>query len=747
MKKKKSNLKRILIIFAFIILFFTICFGICFFVVYNKYDLNVSELTSINNGIKVYSSTGTDSTLYNTDRSIVEIETLPAYVCNAFVDTEDKRFYSHNGFDAKRIIKASFVNLTSKTKSQGASTISQQLIKNALLTNDKTYSRKIQEIVLAMKMEKKFEKDEILEMYLNTIYFGSNAYGIENASNVYFDKSAKDLTLNEACCLAGMIKSPNTYSPTKNPENCEIRRNFVALNMLKNKHITNEEYESVINSEISVFGENKNYQSYEEEAIYEACALLNMTERELINKKYQIITFKDDKLQSEIEKINENKISYLKEQTQSNLDSLSVVANSNGEILAYFANSAYNLHNLRRQPASTFKPFSVYLPCFKYNIFSPSTQILDEKIDYSGFSPKNADNTYHGYVSVRDAIAKSYNIPAVKALDYVGIKKSKEILSDFGFNISNSDLNLNLALGATQNGVRLIDLLSAYNTLSNLGTYHPISFVKSIKDESGNMIYSHEDFSTRVANSDDCFLLTDCLKTTAKTGTAKRLNSLSLNVASKTGTASNEKGNTDIYNIAYTTEHTMLTWIGNLKDNVLPTNLHSSSQPTDINKDILSNIYSKHSPADFQPPENVSFLPFDYQNYEFNHTVIAPMKAEDRYKLYDWFKSDFTPENIDKNKIQIDAEISKYGVLIKYNTQNIDDLYLITMRDGKQTKLKLNSKESSILDKDVFSFNQIEYHIEDEEGNAVSNSISMRPKDYLVNLLNSEIVSKKKWYV
>ena len=138
---------------------------------------------------------------------------------------------------------------------------------------------------------------------------------------------------------------------------------------------------------------------------------------------------------------------------------------------------------------------------------------------------------------------------------------------------------------------------------------------------------------------------------------------------------------------------------------------------------------------------------FHSQNYEFNHTVIAPMKTEDRYKLYDWFKSDFTPENIDKNKIQIDAEISKYGVLIKYNTQNIDDLYLITMRDGKQTKLKLNSKESSILDKDVFSFNQIEYHIEDEEGNAVSNSISMRPKDYLVNLLNSEIVSKKKWYV
>ena len=155
-------------------------------VIYNKYDLDINRLTSTNNGVKVYSANGKDSTLYNTNRSIIEIETLPKYVLDAFIDTEDKRFYSHNGYDLKRILKAGLVNMVNGSKSQGASTISQQLIKNTLLTNEKTYSRKIKELVLSIKMEKQFEKDEILEMYLNTIYFGSNAYGIENASKNIF---------------------------------------------------------------------------------------------------------------------------------------------------------------------------------------------------------------------------------------------------------------------------------------------------------------------------------------------------------------------------------------------------------------------------------------------------------------------------------------------------------------------------------------------------------------------------------
>ena len=236
--KHKKNMKALLIIAIIICLSFLILV-IFASIIYNKYDLDINKLTNLNNGVKVYSSSGIDNTLYNTNRSIVEIESLPEYVKDAFIDIEDKRFYSHNGYDLKRIIKAGLVNLMNQSKSQGASTISQQLIKNALLTNEKTYSRKIQEIVLSIKMEKEFSKDEILEMYLNTIYFGSNAYGIENASKVYFNKSAKDLTINEACCLAGIIKSPLRYSPKLNYKNSLERKNFVAKTMyllLSNYH-------------------------------------------------------------------------------------------------------------------------------------------------------------------------------------------------------------------------------------------------------------------------------------------------------------------------------------------------------------------------------------------------------------------------------------------------------------------------------------------------------------------------------
>ena len=222
MAKKKNIIKKVFLVLSIIIVtIFASLIIVCTYF-YNKYDLDVQKLTSLNNGIKVYSASGTDSTLYNTNRSIVEIETLPKHVIDAFVDVEDKRFYTHNGYDLKRIAKAFFVNMSTNSKTQGASTISQQLIKNALLSNEKTYSRKIKELVLSIKMEKQFSKDEILEMYLNTIYFGSNAYGIENASKTYFNKSANELTVNETCCLAGLIKSPNKSSPKLNYNNSII---------------------------------------------------------------------------------------------------------------------------------------------------------------------------------------------------------------------------------------------------------------------------------------------------------------------------------------------------------------------------------------------------------------------------------------------------------------------------------------------------------------------------------------------
>ena len=752
MEEKKSGknhiFKKVIIVICLFVSLFFISAGIAIGVVYNKYQLDVDALTSLNNGVKVYSLDGEETTLYNTNRSIVEIETLPEYVKNAFIDTEDKRFYSHPGFDIKRIVKASLVNMKNGSKSQGASTISQQLIKNALLSNEKTYSRKIKELVLAHKMEKEFSKDEILEMYLNTIYFGSNAYGIENASQIYFNKSAKDLTLNESCCLAGLIKSPAKYSPRNNSDNCNERKNLVAKFMLDAGDITEEEYNEVLNSNIVVSDNIEFDFTYEEEAIYEACKLLNLNERELINKKYEIITFKDNNLQKDIINANNSVITESENSKNIDLDSVTILANLDGHIKAYYVNSPYDLHNMKRQPASTLKPLAVYLPCIIHNILTPATQILDEPINYNGYSPQNADKTYHGYVSTREAISESLNIPAVKALDYVGTIKAKETLSNLGINIDNSDLNLSLALGSIKNGVTLLDLLSAYTCIANYGTYRPLSFISKIKDKDGNIIYSHDDYSVKSFTDEDCFLLTDMLKDSAKTGTAKRLNSLALPVASKTGTASNGENNTDLYNVSYTTEHALITWIANIKDNGLPNNMYSSVEPTEINKRIFSQLYQNSKPIDFEVPSDVEKLPYDRIEAEESHRIVSPTTNLSRYILYDYFKSSNPPQdNNITNSIGLTSELSKSGAKISFTALKSKEYVVIKRTDKEEVLSTINdtSKVIEITDKDIFNYEEITYIVKSDD---LYEEITIRPKDYLINLINNEITSgKRKWFV
>ncbi len=748
-KKRHKFFKRFLICFSVAFLFLFGSAFTYFVVLYNRYDLDINKLTSVNNGIRVYSATGQDNTLYNSNRSIVEIDSLPKYVLNAFVDVEDKRFYSHKGYDLKRIAKAGIVNLTSKSKSQGASTISQQLIKNALLTNEKTYKRKLKEIVLAIKLEKKFSKSQILEMYLNTIYFGQNAYGIENASRVYFGKSAKDLTLNEACCLAGLIKSPAKYSPINNYTNAVQRKNLVAKFMLNQNSITQQEYNQIVNTDLSLATEQETDFSYEREAIYEACTLLNITERELINGNYEIVTNKQDELQKQVVEANTQVLIEAKKSANQNLDSISIVADNNGKILAYFANSKYNLHNMNRQPASILKPLAVYLPCFTHNILSPATQILDEPINYNGFSPKNADGKFSGYISVRDAISESSNIPAVKALDYVGIDKAVSLLADMGINLSNADHNLALALGATKNGLKLNQIVVAYTTIANYGTYKPLCFVNKILNKNGQIVYSSQDYSEKVVDDASCFLLTDCLKQTAKTGTARRFADLGFEIASKTGTAYDGKNNTDLFNVAYTTEHTTLTWIANIKDNSLDSSLHSSCQPTEINKRIMQNLYAYHKPSSFSTPAGIEKVAYDLDEYQTNHTIITPRTSKDRFIAYDYFKTEMLPKPAQSTNNDLVASLSKNGCFLYFDAKKFNDYTILKTTQNKSIELTKISEKSGTVefkDTDIFKCDEITYTL-------ISNSTpvaitKIRPKDYLLGLIESQMLNgKSKWFV
>ncbi|MBR4745432.1 MAG: transglycosylase domain-containing protein, partial [Clostridia bacterium] len=333
-------------------------------------------------------------------KKLVNIGEIPEYVKQAFISIEDKNFYNHNGVNYKRILKALYNNIKSHKIVEGASTITQQLVKNTHLTTEKTFKRKIKEIYLAKKIEDAYSKDEILELYLNVIYFGNGNYGIENASNYYFGVSASELTINQAAVLAGMIKSPKNYDPLNNCENCKKRRNLVLKEMLKDGKITNDIYQESINKEIKVV-DNKdsidNNSQYVKASISEACKILNTTEQNIAFNNYKIFTYYDDDVQSTlVETINNN--DYYEKNEHGNIaDGLGIVINNNtGGIEAFAGKSNYNLSNVKRQPGSAIKPILVYAPALDNGTISPMTQLLDESINIDGYTPHNVGGDNHG---------------------------------------------------------------------------------------------------------------------------------------------------------------------------------------------------------------------------------------------------------------------------------------------------------------------------------------------------------------
>lgn len=752
----KKITKRVLLISSLTIVSLFLLTLIFFSIFYHRAKLNIDQLTSSNSGIKIYASEYMEenASFYNLDRKIINIDDLHDYTVNAFVDIEDKRFYSHSGYDLKRIVKSSLVNLKTGTKQQGASTITQQLVKNTLLSNEKTYSRKINEIMLAIKVEKNFSKKEILNMYLNSIYFGSNAYGIENASNIYFNKSAKDISLNESAVLAGLIKSPKVYSPKRaNNQKCIERKNLVLKQMLDNNHISKQEYNENILLGVECVNMNTNYDnSYYQQAIYEACKLLNISEKELIRNDYQIITFMDKEIQNILkQEFANNNIS---------CDKLSIVANKQGEILGYLGSSNYDLSKMRRTPASTLKPFAVYLPCIVHNICNPSTPILDEEIDYNGYSPKNINNEYEGWISVEDALSKSKNTPSVKLLNCLGIDKSIKFLNKLGIHTEEDDKTLALSLGSLTNGISPIELLQAYTIFNNAGRINNLRFIDKILDKNGHVIYENKSITRQVCDAESAYLTNTMLMKTAKCGTAKKLACFDFEIASKTGTNYVDGKTLDLWNVAYTSNLLTLSWLGDANNEGLD-NYSSSFHATNVNKNILSKIYSKSSPAPFEIPENIVTADIDLLEYENNHKLlIASENTPERYRQQKLFKIDNVPTISDsfyaKPNTNLELSLTNYGVKISFDTNEIFDYTIIKNACNKQDeimKISNNNGSYSFIDDKVFSLDKVDYILVTTNKytfKSFEEKQTVYPKNYLLGQLkNNETLynSKKRWYV
>lgn len=636
MKKIRKFIKFTLIISLSLFLL-CICGGVIFYhsTTYGlSLDTQKLNETKTANVVSILDING--ETIIRPSKSYIAITKLSEDTKNAFIYAEDKRFYYHQGIDIIRMCKATLSNLKSRSFSQGASTISQQLIKNTQLSSEKTLTRKLKEIKLTSILEKNYSKDEILEMYLNNIYFGNGCYGIESASKHYFSKSASDLTLAESTALAATINAPTYYNLEDKPENVKNRRNLILKLMQNNNKIDEIQYNNSQNEDILLNLQNlTNYTHIYNEIINEACILLNTTPNNISSQNLKIYTKLNPNIISETKNIISKSYSNL--ESNPNIATI-IIENKTNKIISITGNK--NIFSSKIQPGSTIKPILVFAPAIENNIISPATKILDEPINYSGYKPTNSNEKYHGYVSIRESLKNSYNIPAVKILNELGISQAQNFAKKLGIEFSESDNNLAIALGGFTNGITLKSLADAYSAFANNGKFATSSYISKITKD-GKIIYNSDDNKQQVMKESTAYLITNMLLDTSKTGTAKRLKDFNFEIASKTGTVGDKisSKNKEAFNISYTTDYTILTYFGGT---IMPESINGSTYPTMLTKDIINFIYKNSTPENFTKPSSIKSIKLNKKNYENN--ILSTTQSNENY-IYEFFAIDNLPQN------------------------------------------------------------------------------------------------------
>lgn len=579
-------------------------------------------------------------------KKYVKIGEIAPSVINAFIAIEDTRFYQHNGIDFYRIMGATAKNIASFKAAEGASTITQQLIKNTHLTNEKSISRKLKEIKLARQLEKRIGKEEILEKYLNAIYFGNGFYGIAEAAQGYFQKSPYELNISESAILAGIVKSPNNYNPISDTNASIKRMKTVLMAMQKNGFISEKERNTANNYEYKPnFGYNQsNYShSYSKIAKYQVSQILkalNIDENTISQKKLIIETYMNEDIQR-------NCYSRLVASLNS-IDNASgticVADNNRVKLIAYASTENYPYS---RQVGSVIKPFSVYAPALELNFASAATQILDEPTDFGGYKPSNYGGSTHGYVSLRESVMHSYNIPAVKLLNDIGINSVLPYLDKLGINVSEKERNLSLALGS--NSATPLDLLSCYSTLANNGYCMQASAIKHIKTEDNKILYTDNRTHVNAFRDDTAFIMTDILRDTVQRGTASKLKYLNIDIAAKTGTVGSDSGNTDAYTVAYTPENTFFAWFG-AKKGQMDSKITGGTYPTIAIKNLIENMRN-YSSSKFKVPDSVISVPIDTNILKEKQKIVYSALGESEY--FSRFNAPKVPidnNNVNRNK-------------------------------------------------------------------------------------------------
>ena len=588
----------------------------------NAPNLDESKLASSSRTVNILDKNGDiiGDSLISKNRFYVTLSELNDDTVNAFIAIEDKRFYSHGGIDYRRACSALLSNIKSRSFREGASTISQQLIKNTHLSNEKTIKRKLVEMRLARQLEQKYTKEQILEGYFNILYFGSGIYGLGTACHVMYGISPSELSVAQSAALAAIINNPAKYNPYKNIDALNSRKNTILSCMLDQGYINKDTFEHAKNEklEFSYYKQN----GFTEAVIRSVCRERNISEKELFSGNPTFKTAYDAALANAAQKIIKS----------SNIDAkirILALDNKTGGVACDESNGSENLF-IKRSPASAIKPFIAYAPALESG-YNPLSQIDDSPTDFNNYSPKNYKNVYRGMMSATDCLIYSSNVAAVKLVDEIGINNCMSVARKFGITFSEKDTGLPVALGGMYNGITLIDLANAYRTLANGGVYSKTRYV--LDDEKDDKQYGLFEKS-RAVGDDTAYLLTDMLMACAKSGTAKKLSGIP-NIAAKTGTNGDGDGNTDCYCIAYTPNITIAVWLGAADKKI--DNTVTGATCAKMIAQLISDAKIDTS-KEFTRPDSVAYYDIDAQELITSHEVyladpLLPPKYRKRVLL------------------------------------------------------------------------------------------------------------------
>lgn len=662
----KARLKRLGVILAAL-------FGICLvafclvFKVWQWQRLDVSKIVDMRQSGMIYDNLGEEVTTLSSgeNRVVVTFEEIPKHVRDAFVAAEDLRFYSHPGFDIIRMGGSLIANLKKGSYAEGASTITQQLIKLSHLSAEKSFSRKFQEIWLAWNLERRYSKNEILTMYLNYIYFGNRAYGIEQAAREYFHKGVSDLTVAEGAMLAATIKATSYYAPHINIDANTTRRDYILRTMRENNMIDEETYNAAVAEHPTVYKANEPsipFGWFVDEVLTEGERLLGVTADELLSGGYEIYSTLDTKVQSSADKVFRDSGNFPQDAADGTKaqSAIASVDSSTGAILALEGGREYTTRrglnraiSARRSPGSSLKPIAVYAPAIKLG-YSTASILLDEQEDFGGgYSPRNSSDKYYGPTTMRNALALSLNVATVRLMRDIGVNAARDFLADVGIEITEDDLNLSLALGSMTNGVTPLEMAAAYAMLSNKGVYNAPYIIEKIIDKTGKVVYEHTPSPKRVLSEQNAYLMTSLLQSVTSWGTGNRLAASIVPVAGKTGTNSIGavgEGNRDIWMATYTTDIATAVWMGFDKTDSahkLPSWNSGGDSPALLTNAFLSAVYEGRETTNFEVPDGVVGMTIDTRAVALRGEImLASEFTPQKYRQWEVFLSTNRPTRV-----------------------------------------------------------------------------------------------------